>query len=123
MEIEKSKEMEEQDRTLKLLCETSKKEAIAEVQGKMLEIFARERLDLINEMDALCKEEMSRMEIKYYLDLQEELKEQARELEQQFQVKIEEEVSKTSEIMIVKSSANLEELEESMRKTFHAQLQ
>ncbi|XP_045473145.1 uncharacterized protein LOC123679743 isoform X1 [Harmonia axyridis] len=123
VEIEKSKEMEEQDRTLRLLCETSKKEAIAEVQARMLEVFKRQRLELINEMDDLCKKEMSHMEIKYHLDLQEELKDQALYLEQQFQLKLEEEVSRISEIMTVHSSVNLEELEMSMKKLFQTQIQ
>ncbi|KAL3268744.1 hypothetical protein HHI36_007846 [Cryptolaemus montrouzieri] len=123
VEIEKSKELEEQDRTLRLLCETSKKESIAEVQKRMMEIFRRQRLELINEMEALCKEELRRMEVRYYRELDDELKEQAKELEQHYQVKVEEVITKTSEVFSVKSTSEIEELEAAMKRAYQIQLQ
>lgn len=123
IELEKSKELEEQDRTLRLLCETEKKEAVKDAQKKMRYHFQNERMDLINEMDVIHNEEIKQLQLKFLRDLKEELKEQEKELEKYYAQKVEEEVSKTSEVITLQSNGELEELESNMKKIYSVQLQ
>ncbi|KAK9871836.1 hypothetical protein WA026_014293 [Henosepilachna vigintioctopunctata] len=123
MEIEKSKELEEQERTLKLLCETAKREAIANTRNVMIDNFRSERLDIVTEMENIFKEELQKMEDEYFDKIREKLKEQAETLKQYYEALLEEERLKNNEIVSHNSSVDLDEIEKTLQTAFQTYLQ